>query len=602
MATGRRTVWIADDSRLDADRACAILAQDYDVSVFNDGSAVLERIAAGRPPDVLVLDWMMPGISGLEVTRFLRAQPPPRARVAILLLTALRASDQIAAGLGAGANDYLSKPYAEEELRARVAALIQSQHLLERVEAAEDMVRRLLVQTPDALIVVDAHGKISYVNPEAEGLIGLPVVALVGRPLTEVVPGLQVMQLADRVSPVVGLPDVEIGAQVFAPTVRFLSSDFAASTSIALRNVTERRRIESRRLDFYSIIAHDLRSPLSSVLLRTDLILRGGRGDVPPALTADIRKIDQNMRSMVSLINDFLDLARLEGGGYRLDAEELDLAALVAATVDDIRPLAEESGIRIDTDLPATGELLLAGDRRRLIQVITNLLSNAIKFTPADGRVGVFVCRRGAEFELRVTDTGRGIPADVLPLLFQRYTRAPEGRSPVAGTGLGLMIVREIVEAHRGRVEAQSQPGAGATFTVRLPVNAAGWASTHGKVLVVDDHEDVRDSLLFVLEKAGYTVDTAVNGRDALNKLSEGPTPRLVVLDVSMPVMSGPELVEAMKRDDRLSRVPVCIMSGNLAALGFAPPGALVLQKPIQVDRLLDYLGKLAAGPVKAAS
>jgi two-component system response regulator CpxR len=121
-------------------------------------------------------------------------------------------------------------------------------------------------------------------------------------------------------------------------------------------------------------------------------------------------------------------------------------------------------------------------------------------------------------------------------------------------------------------------------------------------VLVVDDDEDIRDSLQFVLESAGYQVATATDGRDALGKLHAGMSPRLVVLDVSMPVMTGPELLAAMQRDVRLARVPVCVMSGNLAALGSAPPGALVLQKPIQVDRLLDFLGKLAPPSASSAA
>jgi signal transduction histidine kinase len=604
MPSPTRTVWIADDSRLDAERARDILAPHYAIELFSDGSQVLERISEGATPDVLVLDWVMPGIGGLEVTRFIRSQPGGASTIAILLLTAMRASDQIAEGMAAGANDYLSKPYPDDELRARVATLITSKRILESVAEADDRVRRLLVHAPDALVFVDAHGKISYANAEGERVLGLPAVALAGRPLAEVAPALQLALVARGKDPLTLLADVEINGEVFAPTVRFLPSDFAATTSIALRNVTERRRLESRRLDFYSIIAHDLRSPLSAVLLRTELILRGGRGILPAELINDVRRIDVNIRSMVALINDFLDLARLEGGGYRLDTEQVDVGALVAQTVDDIRPLAEESRLRLRLAAPpARSEpLSLHADRRRLVQVLTNLLSNAIKFTSPGGTITVGAARRGGEIEITVADTGRGIPAHVVPTLFQRYTRAPERHAPTGGTGLGLMIVREIVEAHGGTVEVSSRVAEGSTFVVRLPVAAAGrTAVANASVLVVDDDIDIRDSLQFVLEKAGYNVHTAEHGREALDKLADGFTPRVVVLDVSMPVMTGPELLAAMQQDARLARLPVVVMSGNLAALGTAPPGALVLQKPIQVDRLLDYLVNLSP-PARATA
>jgi CheY-like chemotaxis protein len=305
---------------------------------------------------------------------------------------------------------------------------------------------------------------------------------------------------------------------------------------------------------------------------------------------------------MVALINDFLDLARLEGGGYQLDLDDIDLPALVAQTVDDVRPLAEESQLRLTLAPMAAEGLRVHGDRRRLVQVVTNRLSNAIKFTPAGGSVAVAVLRGGGEIELRVADTGRGIPPEVVPVLFQRYVRAPERDAPTGGTGLGLMIVREIVEAHGGRVEVKSQVGAGSTFTVRLPVAALRPSDLRRPVLVVDDDRDIRDSLQFVLEKAGYDVHTASDGGEALAKLQAGLSPTAVVLDVTMPVMTGPELLAVMHGDPRLARIPVCVMSGNLAALGTAPPGALVLHKPIQVDRLLEFVGRVAPARARASA
>jgi two-component system phosphate regulon sensor histidine kinase PhoR len=593
MAALSRSVWVVDDSATDAAFAKSALDVRYDVAVFLDGAQVLEALADRPPPDVLVLDWIMPGVSGLDVCRFLRASGGAHAQVAILLATAHRATEQVVEGLAAGANDYLVKPYAPEELRARVAALVRGKELLERVRRAEDTVARLMKLTPDPIVVVDAHGRLTYANPEAERIFGQSAVALIGRPIAEVVPDLDLTAIRDSRSRVVPLLDVRIGEDTYSPTARMLPDDFEASATISLRNVTERRRLEARRLDFYSIVAHDLRSPLGSVLLRTEHILRGGRGLVSAELVADMRKIEANVRSMVSLINDFLDLAQLEGGGYQLAREDLDPVELVRSAVDDIRPAVEASGLQIVLDLPATSPRIRA-DRRRMVQVLTNLLSNAVKFTDPGGRIAVSAAPRGGDLEIAVADTGRGIPAEMVSKLFQRYTRASSDR---AGTGLGLMIVREIVEAHGGSASVESQLGAGSTFRVRIPTSAA--ALSQAQVLIVDDDADIRDTLQLLLEAEGYTVTIAEDGKKALDVMRAGDVPRAILLDMSMPVMNGPELLAHLGRDAELNRIPVLAMSGDLTILPLAPPGVMVLQKPIQVDRVLDFVARHVRGEAR---
>jgi len=588
MPFGSRSVWVVDDSPTDAAQAAAALA-GYEVRVFHDGATVLEQVAHQAPPDVLVLDWTMPGVSGIDVARFLRSSQGRKPHVAILLVTAHRATNQVSEGLASGANDYLAKPYAPEELQARVGALVRAKELLERVELAEDTVSRLLTLTPDALIVVDAHGRLTYANPEAERVLATSAVALIGRPLTEVLPTLELGVIRASGGDGVPLRDVTIGDQVFAPTARLLPDDFDATATIALRNVTERRRAEARRLDFYSIVAHDLRTPLSAMMLRTDHILHGGRGLLSAELIGDLRKIQGNINSMVALINDFLDLARLEGGGYQLIREEIDLVALIRTSIEDLRPVLEHAGLTIRLEVP-TGPTPIVGDRRRLAQVLGNLLSNAIKFTPADGTITVALIAHGRDLELRVSDTGVGIPEAALSTLFKRYTRVVQDR---AGTGLGLMIVREIAEAHGGSVGVESEVGKGSTFWVRLPVRVAATART--QVLVVDDDPDLRDTLEMLLTAEGYRVATAVNGRIALDRMLGGDVPAMILLDMSMPVMSGPELLGHLARDPELARVPVLIMSGDLS-IPLAPPGSLVLQKPIHVDRLLDHIARQLRG------
>jgi two-component system phosphate regulon sensor histidine kinase PhoR len=467
-ATARPTVWVVDDSPLDARQAQKALADWCSVQVFSDGSVALEQFSTQSPPDVIVLDWVMPGVTGIEVVKFLRSEKGPMAQVPVLLLTAQQHPQQIAEGLAAGANDYLPKPYAPEELCARAQALVRWSQLLARTTAAEKAFRELLANTPDAILAIDAYGRITYANPEASHVFGLSIQTLIGHPVQDLLPTLSL----GSVRPVAGqsfppLPDVAIQDRIYAPSVRIPAADAGASSIMALRDVTERRDADRRRLDFYSIIAHDLRSPLSAMLLRADLLLTGKRGPLSVEATDDLRRFSGNIRSMVEMINGFLDLARLEDPNTRVDAISLDLAAIVETTVDDLQPLAEAGKLSLDWSPPPT-EMRVLGDKVRLGQVLSNLIGNALKYTPAGGKVTIAAQVAENAIEIRISDTGPGIPNEALSRLFDRFTRVA-ATARTMGTGLGLMIVREIVEAHGGQVGVTSEPGKGSTFWFRLP-------------------------------------------------------------------------------------------------------------------------------------
>jgi signal transduction histidine kinase len=462
-----RSVWVVDDSNLDRARAARALAADYDVVALEDGSAALERVATGARPDVLVLDWVMPGISGIDVCRFMRTSARASAQsVAILLLTGYQRTEQVVEGLSAGANDYLSKPYADEELRARVAALIRSKELLERAEDAEKVVRLVLDGSPDALLVLNAKGHICYVNAEAERVLSARTDALLGRRPSEVVSGLSWTVPEPCAPEGMSLADVVVGQRIYAPVLRTLPGEGPVNTTIALRDVTESRRKEAERLDFYAVVAHDLRSPLSAIHLRTEAMLRGVRGALSDEVASDLNKVRSNVRSLVELINDFLEIARLDSPAGIVTREPIDLVPVMEAALDDLQPLVEAAGHDVRVSLPQEPAIVL-GDAARLGQVLANLLSNAVKFTPKGGKLRASILAGPSHVEARVDDNGPGIDPELVPRLTERYVRGVAVNG--SGTGLGLMIARRILEAHDTELCVDTEIDRGTSFWFRLP-------------------------------------------------------------------------------------------------------------------------------------
>jgi PAS domain S-box-containing protein len=333
--------------------------------------------------------------------------------------------------------------------------------------------------------------------------------------------------------------------------------------------------------EFLATVSHELRTPLNAVLGWASML----DGTVADAqVSKGVAVIHRNARAQAKIIDDILDVSRIITGKLRLELQSVDLAKIVRDAMEVVRPSADAKAIAIELRSPSEPFVLVA-DPERLLQVVWNLLSNAVKFTDTEGTVTATVACDGPRVTLTVTDTGRGIPASFLPHVFDRFKQA-DGTTTrrVGGLGLGLAIVRHIVELHGGQVRAASDgPGRGATFTVTLPVRAlraerpdavgsvraepqapAALPPSLGgvRVLVVDDEPDARELVFTVLELAGATVEMAGSAAEALTMLRRQP-PDVLVSDLGMPDEDGFELMRQVRAlgPERGGAVPAIALS-----------------------------------------
>jgi PAS domain S-box-containing protein len=362
-------------------------------------------------------------------------------------------------------------------------------------------------QISEGVFLCDTDGRLLYLNPSAERLVGDKREALLGRIGWEVLPRQVARPLHAAFERVVRGGGPESLEQLDTSWGRWFDVRFLRvpeGVCIIARDITARRRAEAERApqqarlcelaqaerrraeeasrlkdEFLVTVSHELRTPLTAMLGWLQL-LRSGR--LPPEKQARaLETVERNARVQAQLIEDLLDVSRIITGQLRLEVEPMELADAVHAALAVVRPAAEARGVRLRAALDPEASPFL-GDPHRLQQVVWNLLSNAVKFTPEGGRVEVRLRREGERAVLEVEDTGQGIEPDFLPHVFERFRKAEGGSH--GGLGLGLAIVRYLVELHGGRVEARSEGvGRGATFTVRLPV-----AHAHAEAAPAERH------------------------------------------------------------------------------------------------------------------
>jgi signal transduction histidine kinase/CheY-like chemotaxis protein len=335
-----------------------------------------------------------------------------------------------------------------------------------------------------------------------------------------------------------------------------------------------RQAEESSRLkeEFLATISHELRTPLSAILGWARMLRLG---QLSPDNTAKaLDTIERNARAQAQLVDDLLDVSRIITGKLRMDVRPADPNAFIDAAVEAVRPAADAKGVRVQKVMD-TGLLSIPGDPVRLQQVVWNLLSNAIKFTPREGRVQIRSERVNSHLEIVVSDTGQGISADFLPHVFDRFRQADQKTSRHhGGMGLGLAIVRHLVELHGGTVRAQSDgEGQGATFTVMLPISPVYQVDSSGsrvhpgardllppadstdrldglRILVVDDEADTRELLKQGLEFCGAAVKVAESAGEALDLLKVS-VPDVLISDIGMPGTDGYAFIRQIRKLSR---------------------------------------------------
>ncbi len=358
------------------------------------------------------------------------------------------------------------------------------------------------------------------------------------------------------------------GVQAWARRRAELSEVAAEETSHRYQQVAaEAERVSRLKDEFLATLSHELRTPLNAVIGWSHMLVAGKLD--PQRHQHALEAVLRNARSQSQLIDDLLDMSRIISGRVRVELALVDAASVARAAIDVLAPTAAARRVEVTYTAPSS-PCLVRGDANRLQQVLWNLLSNAIKFTPAGGRVDLRLVRREEDVEITVSDTGCGIDEAFLPYVFDRFRQADGSLTRGhGGLGLGLSIVRSLVELHGGQVHAASEgPNRGSTFTVSLPLvdpqdrEAVAWISAppadllssdgalHGRlVLAVDDDEDALALLSEVLRLHGADVHGARSGADALQWLDADDWPvRLIVSDIGMPDMDGYELIRRIRR------------------------------------------------------
>jgi PAS domain S-box-containing protein len=294
------------------------------------------------------------------------------------------------------------------------------------------------------------------------------------------------------------------------------------------RDVTQERELDRMKTEFVSQVSHELRTPLTAIKGFTEMLLDGDAGDINEEQQEYLNIVKSNVDRLVALINDLLDISRIESGRIKLDLAPVNLPEIITSVVTTMRPLLEGKSQALTSDIAADLPLAM-GDRDRVVQVVTNLVSNAHKYTQAGGQIRVLAQREQDFVRVAVKDNGMGIPDEDIPKLFTRFFRVDSSLTrEIGGTGLGLSIVKSIVELQGGSVSVESELGSGSTFAFTLPVAAPG-----RKVLVVDGEPDSRQQLESSLTREGYRVLVATDTAQALGQLDQ-ETPDVVLLRLQL--------------------------------------------------------------------
>ncbi|MCF8032998.1 MAG: response regulator [Desulfarculaceae bacterium] len=486
-------VLVIDDERDIRDGCQRILSrQGCSVDKAPDGAAGLEAMERS-PADIVLLDLKMPGMDGLEVLKLLRQSHP---QVLVIVITGYATVETAIEAMKLGAYDFLPKPFQPDQLRLTVGRAMERLRLTRETERLErerrqtladlageqSRLRTVISALPLGILVTQTDGQVVLHNPTFCQMAGLEPDSAPGQDISRYLREPKVHELARRAS------QQEQDQQGDPPAVEFTTDQertlLAQATPVlgeggaslgavlVFIDVTPYRMLDQLRQEFVAKVSHELRSPLSTILLQLTLLL-GEEGTAPPQGHRHLlSRARERTQGLISFVRDLLDLSRLEDGGATA-AEPVPVSPgkMLAAVKEALSPQAQSRGMTLSLELPEEPLPLLLADPVGVESVFTNLAANAINYSPDGGRVTLKAWAEGGMLKVTVSDEGFGIEPEKVGKIFDRFYRIKNEKTRyVTGTGLGLPIVKSVVDSLGGTVEVDSELGKGSSFTVTLPV------------------------------------------------------------------------------------------------------------------------------------
>jgi len=511
-----------------------------------------------------------------------------------------------------------------EAMAAMEAAATSLGQLLARSQErgrADELSRQqeiLLDSVTDGICGLDRNGRVSFANSAAAHLLGLPPDSLIGKPAHQILHGAAPEDRAcDEDCPLRRTSAAPGNASGEDNIFRADGSSFPAEYAVTpirgqgrflgsvltFRDISQRYALDQLKDEFISTVSHELRTPLTSIRGALGLLNSGMLGETNEKATHLLRIALTNSDRLVRLINDILDLERIQSGREPLNFRTVQLGDIVKQAIEDMQPMAEAAGVKLIHDATLVE---VAADSDRLLQVVTNLLSNAVKFSPPNSPVSVMLRPGVTGVILSVIDHGRGIPVDKLETIFGRFQQVDASDSrQKGGTGLGLAICRTIIMQHSGRIWAERNPVRGSTFRVFLPYQPAIITTqrspadsevTRGTVVLADANAESRPRVAALLARHGYSVVQAATVEQTLTAARQDA--QAILLDSGLDGMNGWEILPLLRRLDKSSPTPVVLMSIEDPVAGNELPSEASgwLHKPLREDDLLAELARVLCG------
>ena len=476
-----RVLVVDDESRLR--QACSrfLTQEGCEVDLAENGNSCLEMID-DHHYDIILLDLMMPGISGMDVLKQVKALHPDTV---VIVITGYATLEHAIDAMKKGAFDFLSKPFAPQDLRIVISKAIEFIRTLQDIATEKSRMRVMVNSLCNGVLTTDNQKHVVLANPAFIQKMGCRGDQIIGQPVSELVKNKTINKMIDLVmtqsedeyfqsTEEITVQDARdqhetiLGVRCIPFRDRL---DRNLGTITLVQDITALKKIDQLKSDFVSMVAHEIKSPLSSIMMQLNVVLDGLAGDLTEKQREILSKNYNRIESLATLTSELLDLSKIESGLINQEREKIDLTQVMASQADLYREKARGKSIEISTH-SETSPVFILGARHNIEEVFSNLISNAIRYTPENGSINVEVRIKDDFAILKVADTGLGIAEEELGNIFNKFYRVKNEKTRhINGTGLGLAIVKSIVNAHNGSIKVESQEDKGTTFSVRLPIS-----------------------------------------------------------------------------------------------------------------------------------